>query len=152
MIKMCQEVCSIFDLNSLTSQKSIPKRNAAAAAGAGGNRPPVGGVENGAFNFEGPEVSPERLHADLEAQHRYRQEASPIAPRRDEDPFSTGGQAPEPPDPRIRNSLQMINEPANRATYLELQGEPLHQVELYNSLHTLKFIFSKKTIKFLYHF
>ena len=135
MIEKGQEFCSILDSNPLTSQKSIPKRNAAAAAGAGGNRPPVGGVENGAFNFEGPEVSPERLHADLEAQHRYRQEASPIAPRRDEDPFSTGGQAPEPPDPRIRNSLQMINEPANRATYLELQGEPLHQVKLYNSLY-----------------
>ena len=84
-------------------------------------------IDNGAFNFEaGPEVSPERLHADLEAQNRYRQDASPIGLRKGNETHSRGGQPPEPTI--MRNSLDMNHEPAQRATYLELQGEPSNQV------------------------
>ena len=99
-------------------------------------------IDNGAFNFEaGPEVSPERLHADLEAQNRYRQDASPLGLRKGNETHSRGGQPPEPTI--MRNSLDMNHEPAQRATYLELQGEPSNQVNTTVSLFLRFFIILK---------
>ena len=88
-------------------------------------------MDNAAFSFEGPEVSPERLHDDLEAQKRYRQDASPIALRRVDSPDEMG-QVRET-SITMRN-VDLNSEPAQRATYLELQGEPVNQVRIYSSI------------------
>ena len=88
-------------------------------------------MDNTAFSFEGPEVSPERLHDDLEAQKRYRQDASPIALRRVDSPDEMG-QVRET-SITMRN-VDLNSEPAQRATYLELQGEPVNQVRIHSSI------------------
>lgn len=106
-------------------QKSIPKARKSTDRT---------GVENQGFNNVGIELTPGRLQDDLEAQRRYRADASPIALRRDSRPN------PNQTRPSVAESYHSaaVVEPdsvvsnigANRATYLELQAEPNEVVEI----------------------
>ena len=76
--------------------------------------------------FQGLKVTPGRLQDDLEAQKRYRQDASPMALRREDSSF-------KPNRPSLAESYHSAfteaDSGANRATYLELQREPAnHEV------------------------